>query len=268
MFSRPARDEQETNMANIIACYKWVVNEAEILFNKDLSLDLSAAHYKISDYDRNAIQLAVELAKVNGARPVGLTCGGPESKKSFKDALSRGLEEAFLVDLGEDRNVDGVLTANALAYGVNKIGDPSFIICADASSDVYGRQTGARIAANLRLPYVGLVCKAELNGDTLTCVRKLDGELETVQVQAPAVISILPETIDPIVPGLRALTMAGRKPSQIISEDELKFLNNEKTTLIDDKAYVMVRKNIILEGETMAEKTQALAAALKKEGVL
>lgn len=255
-------------MSNIVACYKWVINESEINFNKDLSLDTSAAHYKISDYDRNAIQLAVNIAKETGAKPLGLSCGGQEVQKSFKDALSRNLDEAYWVDITNVKNNDSVSTAAALAGGIKKIGDVDFVICADASSDVYGRQTGARIAAQLDVPYVGLVCEAHLEGNKLVCTRKLDEELETVSVSAPAVIAILPEAVTPIVPGLKALVAAGKKPNHKISAADLEIVPQSKSDVVEDKAYVMVRKNIILEAESMSDKVSELFSLLRKDGVL
>ena len=255
-------------MSNVIACYKWVIDEAAIQFNKDLTLDLSGINYKVSDYDRNAIQLAVEFAKASGDVPVGLTCGNDISKKSFNDVLARNLNEAYLADVTGIDTVDSAVTAKALACAVEKIGDYKWVICADASSDVYGQQTGARLAAQLDIPYVGLVCEARLEGDTLHAVRKLGGEYEHVCVKAPAVLAILPETIAPEIPGLRALIQAKKKPSHVLSAEELGLSVEAETEIVEQKAFVMIRKNQILEADSMAEKVKALLDELRKDGVL
>lgn len=255
-------------MSNVIACYKWVVDEAAIQFNKDLTLDLSGINYKVSDYDRNAIQLAVEFAKASGDVPLGLTCGTDISKKSFNDVLARNLNEAYLADISGIEEVDSIVTAKTLAAAVEKIGDYKWVICADASSDVYGQQTGARIAAQLDIPYVGLICEARVEGDTLHAVRKLGGEYETVCVQAPAVLSILPETIAPEIPGLRALIQAKKKPSHVLSQADLALSVEAETEVVEQKAFVMIRKNQIIEGENMGEKVQTLIEELRKDGVL
>ena len=55
----------------IIACYKWVLDEADLVVNPDLSINTSRAAFKISDYDRNAIQVALEAAE--GDEVVALT---------------------------------------------------------------------------------------------------------------------------------------------------------------------------------------------------
>lgn len=255
-------------MSNVIACYKWVMDEAAIQFNQDLSLDVSGISYKVSDYDRNAIQLAVEFAKACGDVPVGLTCGDAASAKSFNNVLARDLSEAYLADVTGIEGADSVVTAQALACAVRKIGDYKWVICADASSDVYGQQTGARIAARLGLPYVGLICEAHLEGDTLHAMRKLGKEYENICVKAPAVLSILPETIEPMIPGLRALLAAKKKPSHILSKEELELEAEPAMETVDQRAFVMIRKNQILEGDSMQAKVQALVDELRKDGVL
>ena len=255
-------------MSHIVACYKWVLDEGDIRFHNDRTLDIKGAKKKISEYDRNAIQLAVALSEASGARPVGLTCGDGSAQQSFRDALSRGLAETFLVDITGAAEPNGVVTARALAKGVEAIGDVSYVICADASSDDYGRQTGARLAARLGLPYIGLVCEASLEGETLTVVRKLDKELETVQVTGPAVLSILPETIAPTIPGLKALVAAAKKPSRIFTAAELNVDLTPSSRTVDCLAYVMERKNILLNEDTIEKKVEVLLADLHREGVL
>ena len=71
-----------------------------IRINSDLSVDFSKAKGKISDYDRNAIEAAVKLAKPS-VPTGGLTFGSSKTRQSLKDALSRGLEEAFWVKAEE-----------------------------------------------------------------------------------------------------------------------------------------------------------------------
>ena len=60
-------------MSRIIACYKWVADEADMKINPDMSVDLSKAKGKISDYDKNVIEAAVQMAKISGDLAVTLT---------------------------------------------------------------------------------------------------------------------------------------------------------------------------------------------------
>lgn len=255
-------------MSTIVACYKWVTDEADIKINADLSVDLSKAKGKISDYDRNAIEAAVQLASQSGARSVGLTYGSGKTKQSLKDALSRGLEEAYWIKDEAADMADGNLTAQALTAGLVKINEVSLIVCAEGASDTYARQTAPRIASALDLPAVTSVCQLTLEGQTLTAVRKLDDCLQTVQVDLPAVIAVLPEAFQPTIPGLKAVMAAGKKPVTEWEAMEMGLDFQVERQLAEVKAFAQQRKNIIMTGEDAKAKVAELKGYLKKEGVL
>ena len=255
-------------MPNIVACYKWVADEADIKINADLSVDLSKAKGKISDYDKNVIEAAVQTAQALGGKAVGLTFGTAKAKQSLKDALSRGLEEACYVNAEEASQADGNVTARALAAAVNTMEDVSLIICAEGASDTYNRQTAPRIGALLDLPVITSVSKIDVKGNTLTAERKLDDCLQTVRTELPAVVAVLPEINNAPIPGLKAVMTAGKKPVTELKANDLGIEFTPKSTPVEFKGYVMNRKNIILkEGET-ADKVAQLVSALRKEGVL
>ena len=255
-------------MSKIVACYKWVLDEADIRINADLSVDFSKAKGKISDYDRNAIEAAVKLAAAVGAKPVGLTFRSSKTRQSLKDALSRGLEEAFWVKAEEAENADGAVTARALAAAIKAMGDVVLVVCAEGASDTYARQTAPRIGALLDLPVVTSVLRVNIEGNTVTAVRKLDYSLETVKFELPGVISVLPEAFQPTIPGLKAVMAAGKKPVTEYDAGDLGMNPASNREVTEVKAYAQERRNIIIEGDDAAAKVAGLVANLKKEGVL
>lgn len=255
-------------MSKIIACYKWVADEADLKINAELSVDTKKAKGKISDYDKNAIEAAVQAANILGGKPVSLTFGTASAKQSLKDALSRGPEEGYWVNAEAAALADGAATAKALAVAIDKIGDYSVIFCAEGASDTYARQTAPRIGATLNLPVITSVVKMTFNGNSLTAVRKLEDSLETVQVDLPAVIAVLPEANEPGIPGLKAVMAASKKPVTEYSPADLGIDLTPKTQVTSVKGYVMNRKNIIFSEGAAADQVEALAAALRKECVL
>ncbi|TGE37018.1 electron transfer flavoprotein beta subunit/FixA family protein [Desulfosporosinus fructosivorans] len=255
-------------MSNIIACYKWVLDEADIKINPDQSIDTNKAKGKISDYDKNAIEAVVQAAKTLGGKAVGLTFGNAKTKQSLKDALSRGLEEGYWINSEQAVTADGAVTAKVLAAAIKKIGDVSLVVCAEGASDTYARQTAPRVGAALDLPVVSSVCKMEIKGNTLIAQRKLYDCLETVKVELPAVVSVLPETCVPTIPGLKAVMAAGKKPITEYKGEDLGVDFTTKTKVTEVKGYVMNRKNIILNGGQVADQVNELATFLRKEGVL
>lgn len=255
-------------MSTVIACYKWVVDEADIRVKVDQTIDIARAGRKISDYDKNAIETAVVLADAIGANPVGLTFGDDTVQKSLKDALSRGLEKTLWIETTSDLSADSAVTARALAAGVRTVEDPQLVICAEGSSDSYSRQTAPRLGALLDWPVITSVCELSVDGNTVTAVRHLDNVLETVEAQLPVVVAVLPEINQPRIPGLKAVMAAGRKPSEKISVSDFGIDLNPSITTDSLSIYSQERKKQIIEGENPVEQVRGLVRSLTKEGVL
>lgn len=256
-------------MPTVIACYKWVVDEADIKVNADQSIDCSKAKWKISDYDKNAIEAAVRAAQSMGGKAVTLTFGAAQTKASLKDAASRGPEEAFWVNSALADTADGFVTAKVLATAIEKIDDAKLVICAEGSSDVYARQTAPRIGAALDWPVITSATRIQVEGNKLTVVRSLKDCTETVEAELPAIVSVLPEINPAPIPSLKAVIAANKKKVVEFSAEELGVADMKaKTQRLPLKAYVMERKNIMIADGDSACKVKELVANLKKEGVL
>lgn len=255
-------------MPKVIACYKWVIDEADIKVNQDLSLDVAHAKGKISDYDRNAIEAAVQAGKMLDGKTVALTFGTSKVKQSIKDALSRGIDESIWVNAEEAINADGAVTAKALAAAIKKIEDISLIVCAEGASDTYARQTAPRIGAILDMPVITSVSKIEIQGGTLIAVRRLQDCMETVKVELPAVVSVLPEIYNAPIPSLKAVLAASKKPVTEYKSGDLEIDFTPRTKEGQLKGYVMNRKNIIFDKGEASVKVAELVKCLKKEGVV
>jgi electron transfer flavoprotein beta subunit len=262
----------ENIMPNIVVCYKWVLDEQDIRVNAaDRSLDYSRAKYKISEYDRNAIEEAVLLAEKVAGGKIGAVTFGSAAKGSLKDALSRGLDEvAWIGDAAAD-TADGFVTANVLSAMLKKIGDYDLILCGEGSADVYSQQVGPRIAALLGIPAITYVREMHVEGNEVVAVRKLGSCTETVRVPFPAVVTVLPEINKPRIPGLKQVLAAAKKPQREMKLADLELAPAALTPRTQIKAirgYVMNRKNVICDGGSAADKVAKLVEALTKEGVL
>ena len=255
-------------MSNVIVCYKWVLDEAEIKVNGDLSVDFSKAKAKLNDYDRNGIEAGVQAAKVLGGKAYGMTLCGAGGKASIKPALARGLDEGIWANVEEAADADSAVTAKALAKAVAKTEDIGLVICSEGASDTYARQIPSKIGAYLDWPVITAVQSMEINGNELIAVRRLDDCMQTVKVTLPAVVSVMPEIANAPIPNLKAIMAAGKKPVTQYSAADLDMDFTPKAAKIGVRGYVMNRKNIILKDGEAADKVAQLAAALRKEGVV
>ncbi len=255
-------------MRNIIICYKWVVDEADIKANSDFSVDFSKAKGKISEYDKNAIEAAMNAARALQGKVIGLTFGTAKAKQSLKDALSRGPEQGCIINAPEETKIDGAVTAKALAAAIKRFNDVGLVICAEGASDSYARQTAPRIGTLLDWPVISSVCKMEFHDNSVIATRKLDNCMEKVIVELPAVVAVLPEIYQAPIPGLKAVMVAGKKPITEFTIEELGVDIFPQTEITGIKGYEMNRKNIIYNEGDAANKVSQLLTSLRKEGVL
>jgi electron transfer flavoprotein beta subunit len=209
-------------MLRIITCFKWVIDQADIRTapgSRELQLD--RASYRISDYDRFAIEEAVSLQEQYGGSTAAITVGTPAARKSLKDVMSRGLEKAYFVNDASFDTLEPSQTASILACAITSQVEYDLIICGEGSGDLYAQQVGPRLAEALNIPCATCVSKLTVNGQQIIAERKLDDGIEVVAMPLPALVTVLPEINVPRIPGLKDTLAASKKPVIDIKASDL-----------------------------------------------
>ncbi|HWR42309.1 electron transfer flavoprotein subunit beta/FixA family protein [Sporomusa sp.] len=257
-------------MQKLLVCYKWVLDEQDIKITGDLSLDTSRAKYKISDYDKNAIEAGALLAEQHGVSVEALTFGTAAAKQSLKDALSRGLDKVYWIGDAAAEQADAFVTANVLAAAIKKAGQFDLILCGEGSADSYSQQTASRLATLLGIPAITFVQQFTVADGRVTATRKLGDCTEEVTVTGPVVISVLPEINKPRIPGLKQVMGAAKKPSEELKVADLGLAADEmapKVRSLSMKGYVMDRKKVIFKEANQVDNVAKLVASLAQEGL-
>jgi len=256
----------------VLACYKWTLDEQDIKINADShALDVSRAKYKISDYDKNAIEEITLLQESLGAATEVLSFGTAAVKQSLKDVLSRGPEQAYYVADAAAEKADAYVTANVLAAAIRQKGPYDLVVCGEGSSDDYNQQVAPRLAALLGLPCITYVQQLKVEGGTVRAVRKLSDCTEVATVTGPAVISVLPEINKPRIPSLKQVLGAAKKPSTELKLAELGLAAEKlepKVARVSLKGFVMSRKNVVFKEPNHADNVARLVASLASEGLV
>ncbi|MDR1238413.1 MAG: hypothetical protein LBK28_09240 [Propionibacteriaceae bacterium] len=254
--------------SNVIACFKWVYDEADVVVDASLTPDFSRAKSKISEYDRNAIEAAVQVAAKSGGMPLGLTLGSSAAASGLKDALSRGLAEVYLIDCGAEAPSDYRVVTEALAKAIKTMPEVGLVICAEGSSDRYGRQTASRLGAVLDWPTVTSVVSVETDGGSLKVSRKLEDSFETLALPLPAVVAVLPEINNPDLPGMKAILAAKRKPQHTLEFASLSVDATPAVTVTAVTGLQNNRKQLVFDGPDEATNVAEFIEALRKEGTI
>ncbi len=208
-------------MPNIVACFKWVVDEAYIRKGASGSLDFSTVDYKISEYDRNAIEESVKIKGACSGNVAAVTIGAPEASKGVKDALSRGADQAFFVSDPSFKQLESSQTAAILGEVIKSRIPYDLIICGEGSSDQYAQQVGPRLAEILKIPCISYIQKLTVEGGKIVAERRVEEGIEIVEAPLPALVTVLPDINIPRIPGVKDTLMASKKPVITIKKEEL-----------------------------------------------
>jgi electron transfer flavoprotein beta subunit len=248
-----------------LVCYKWVKDEADIIVDQDTkTLKMDKVKSKVSEYDRNAIELGVLLNESNGFNVESLTVG-TGVKASTTDVLARGIEKAYYV---ETETLDSAATAKVIAEAVKKIGGVDLVRCGEGSGDEYSQQVGPRVAALLDYQAVTYVSSFSVDDNTFTAERKLEDGVEVVKVQGPAVVTVLSDINTPRIPGMKQILSAKKKPSEEIALADLGLAADQLSSgvtvknigpSIQDRKQIRINAN----GESVQEAVAKLVQELK-----
>jgi electron transfer flavoprotein beta subunit len=256
-------------MLKVIACFKWVIDEADIKVDAgSRRLILDRVGYKISLYDRNAIEEAAQLQEQHGARVVAVTVAPPTARQCLKDALSRGPDKACFVNDPSLVDLEPVQTASVLAAAIKAQGDFDLILCGEGSSDLYTQQVGPALAEKLSISCVTYVNKLTYlaSEQRIIAERKLDDCIEEVSVPLPALVTVLPDINTPRIPTLKQVLSAGKKPIDNITLDKLGSAFEPSLQTASILGATMERRR--LKFGTEAEAIKEVVGALLKEGVI
>ncbi len=258
-------------MPNIIVCYKWVMDDQDIRIDPG-SLDVvtTGARYRISEYDKNALEIAVQLKEKHGGHVEALSFGGNNLKSSLKDVLSRGADGVtWIADACADM-ADAAVTSRVLAAAVRTMSPADLILCGDGSADLCSQQVPQRLAVLLDLPVIDNVEELHLDNGAWVARRQLRDCVETLSVPGPVVVSVLPAVATPRIPGMKQILAAGRKPQKALAPAELGLENHMVSNGMQTalKGACKSRKNIVIRESSAQACVATLMNVLKADGML
>ncbi|MDD4802137.1 MAG: electron transfer flavoprotein subunit beta/FixA family protein [Syntrophomonas sp.] len=253
-------------MINIVSCFKWVIDEAYVRATSSGQIDLESVDYKISDYDRNAIEEAVIIKEKYGGDVTAVTVGSPEASKSIKNALSRGPDRAYFINDTSFADLEPSQTAAILADVIGAQIKYDLIICGEGSSDLYARQIGPRLAHKLGIPCICFVQKLEIKDNQIIAERRVEAGIEIITVPMPALVTVLSDINSPRVPGLKDTLAASKKPVVNIGKQDLSGNYDPKLETRETRAASLKRSCVKFGSE--AQDVSGFVQALLKAGAI
>ncbi|KAK2815210.1 hypothetical protein Q7C36_023476 [Tachysurus vachellii] len=121
---------------------------------------------------------------------VAVSCGPQQVQETIRTALAMGADRGIHVEVsGKDYESLGPLQVSKILAALAKKEEASLIILGKQAIDDDCNQTGQMTAALLDWPQGTFASEVAFDGDKLKVVREVDGGLETIKINMPAVVT-------------------------------------------------------------------------------
>ena len=181
--------------------------------------DLSNAKMAINPFCEIAIEEAVRIKEAGNAEEViAVSVGDTASQEQLRTCLALGADRAILVETSE--MVEPLGIAKALKEVVLKE-SPDLIILGKQAIDGDANQTGQMLAAMLDMPQGTFASELEFADGKLQVTREVDGGLQTLSLNLPAIVTTDLRLNEPRYASLPNIMKAKKKPLDNIQASEL-----------------------------------------------
>lgn len=182
-------------------------------------IDTESVEYKVNPFDENAIEEALCLADGTDAEVVVVSIGPEDVTQTIRSGLAMGGARGIRVDFTDDK-LDSDLAARILAAVVAKE-SPDVFFLGKQAIDGDNNQVGQLVAQYTGCAQACFASEVKLEGDELVVTREVDGGLETIALQRPAVVTADLRLNEPRYASLPGIMKAKRKPIDVLTLDEL-----------------------------------------------
>jgi electron transfer flavoprotein beta subunit len=203
-------------MKALVAVKRVVDFNVKIRVKADGSgVELSNVKMSMNPFDEIAVEEVVRLKEKGTLQEiVAVSIGPSKSQETIRTALSMGADRGLLIETPEGQAIEPLAVAKLLK-AVVEAEKPLFIILGKQAIDDDCNQTGQMLAALLGWPQATFASKVVIEGQSALVTREVDGGLETLRMQLPAVITTDLRLNEPRYPSLPNIMKSKKKPLEI-----------------------------------------------------
>ncbi|MBB5705457.1 electron transfer flavoprotein subunit beta/FixA family protein [Sphingopyxis panaciterrulae] len=173
-------------------------------------VDLANVKMSMNPFDEIAVEEAIRLKEKGVATEiVAISVGPAKAQETLRTALAMGADRAILVqsdDAVEPLGVAKILKAIADAE------QPGLVILGKQAIDDDNNQTGQMLAALTGWAQGTFASAVNVEGDSVSVTREVDGGLETVKLKLPAIVTTDLRLNEPRYASLPNIMKAKSKP--------------------------------------------------------
>ncbi|KQM31275.1 electron transfer flavoprotein subunit beta/FixA family protein [Sphingomonas sp. Leaf10] len=173
-------------------------------------VDLANVKMSMNPFDEIAVEEAIRLKEKGVATEiVVVSIGEQKSQDTLRTALAMGADRAILIT--SETKVEPLGVAKLLKAVIDEEA-PQLVILGKQAIDDDNNQTGQMLAALTGYPQGTFASKVEVSGETVNVTREVDGGLETVALNLPAIVTTDLRLNEPRYASLPNIMKAKAKP--------------------------------------------------------
>ncbi len=193
-------------------------------------VELANVKMSMNPFDEIAVEEAIRLKEKGKATEiVAISIGPQQAQETLRTALAMGADRAILVKT--EIACEPLAVAKLLKAVVEKE-SPQLVILGKQAIDDDSNQTGQMLAALLGWPQGTFAFKIEMGDDSLDVTREVDGGLQTVAIQLPAIVTTDLRLNEPRYASLPNIMKAKKKPLDELNPEGLGVDVTPKLTVL------------------------------------
>ena len=207
-------------MKVLVATKRVVDSNVRVRVKADGSgVELANVKMSINPFDEIALEEAVRLREAGVATEViAVSCGAAACKETLRTALALGADRGILIESDEELQPLAVAKLIRVLAQKEKV---ELIILGKQAIDDDSNQVAQLVAGLLGWPQATCASKLGISAGKATVTREIDGGLETLELNLPAVISADLRLNTPRYAALPNIIKAKKKPLETMSPEAL-----------------------------------------------
>jgi len=183
------------------------------------AVELNNVKMSLNPFCEIAVEEAVRLKEAGKVNEIIAVSIGPKvTQEQLRASLALGADSAILIE--SDENIEPLGVAKLLKSVVEKE-SPDLIILGKQSIDGDNNQTGQMLAALLGYGQGTFASEIELSEGKISVTREVDGGLQTVSLNLPAIVTTDLRLNEPRYASLPNIMKAKKKPLEFLTPADL-----------------------------------------------
>lgn len=261
---------------NIVVCIKQVPDTTEIKIDPVKNTLIRAGVKSIlNPFDRNAVEMALQLKDKYGAKVTAVSMGPAQAKEVLREALAMGVDEAYLVTDRAFGGSDTYATSYILSQAIQKLGDFDIILGGKQAIDGDTGQTAPSIAEHIGASRLTYAIDIELSGDDVLVKRLVEEGTEIVKAKLPILCTATKESNKPRYATVKGVLNSFKAEIKELHFDDFPAIDTTKIGLKGSPTKVKATftpkreaNSIRIEGDTPRDLATGLVEKLKAAKIL